>query len=414
MKVDKIPLVIGASCLALIALVLFQVRWMQHSRVLLEEQFNNKVAMALCSAVESLMEDPAGQEARRSCILTGTQAASCCQELEALASSESLQKALDEAFGFYQVPLNYQAGIQPRSSLLEEVPPNSCSLEPLLESSQHLLSVEFPDKEEYILEKMGFMLGASILILIFISLVFLLANYTLIRQKRARERNADFFNHMAHEFRTPLTNIALASRLLGREKPGLEESRFFQVIQRENRQMMQRVEHVLHLAEMEDGASAMEREEVNLESLLRQSIQDMEVRIQASNARVSLSSEVPTPLILGDSFHLANAFRNLIDNAIKYSRLAPEIQISICRQGENFLIGFQDNGVGIGPEGRSFIFEKFQRLACDNLKTEKGFGLGLSYVKRIVDMHKGVVRVVSELGKGSRFVLALPALEPGE
>lgn len=411
MKIDKIPLIICASCLALIALVLFQVQWMQHSRVLLEEQFNNKVAMALCSAVESLKEDPAGQEAKRSCILTGTQTASCCQELEALASSQSMQKALDDAFDFYKIPLNYQAGIQPRISPEEAVPPNSCSLEPLLESNQHLLSVEFPDKEEYVLEKMGFMLGASILILIFISLVFLLANYTLIRQKRAREQNADFFNHMAHEFRTPLTNIALASRLLGKAKPGLEESRFFQVIQRENQQMMERVEHVLHLAEMENGASAIKQEEVNLEGLLRQSIQDMDMRIQASNARVLLSSEITNPFVMGDAFHLANAFRNLIDNALKYARETPEVCISISRNREHIQVSFQDNGVGISPEGKSFIFKKFRRLPCDGQKTEKGFGLGLSYVKRIVEMHKGMIRVASEMGKGSQFELAFPALE---
>lgn len=410
MKIDKITLIIGASCLALIALILFQARWMQHSRALLEEQFNNRLAIALCSAVESLKEDPAGQEAKRSCALVGTGTTSCCLELEALANSPSMQKALDNAFDFYQIPLNYQAGILPRNSSAEELPPNSCSLQPILESDQHLLSVEFPDKEEYVLEKMGFMLGASILILVFISLVFLLANYTLVRQKRARQRNTDFFNHMAHEFRTPLTNIALASRLLGKDQPTLGESRFFQVIQRENQHMMQQVEHVLKLAELEDGASALAREEVNLENLLYQSVNDMEVRIQASNARVTVSSGIPAPLILGDPFHLANAFRNLIDNALKYSREAPEVHIAISRCGENILVNFQDNGVGISPEGTSFIFKKFRRLSCGG-GMEKGFGLGLSYVKRIVEMHKGAIQVISELDKGSRFTLALPALK---
>lgn len=412
MKIDKITLIIVASCLALIALVLFQARWMQHSRALLEEQFNNKVAMALCSAVENLKEDPSSLEAKRSCASAGGQSASCCLELEALAGSQSMQKALDEAFDFYQIPLNYQAGIQARNNPMEDIPPNSCSLQPILESNQHLLSVKFPDKEEYVLQKMGFMLGASILILLFISLVFLLANYTLLRQKQARKRNTDFFNYMAHEFRTPLTNIALASRLLGKEHPVLGEDRFFQVIQRENRQMMQQVERVLHLAELEDGASAFQWEEVNLENLIVQSIRDMEVRIHASNARILLSSAISNPIILGDPFHLGNAFRNLIDNALKYSRQRPEIRIAISKYRESILVNFQDNGVGISPEGSSFIFKKFRRLSCEGAGPEKGFGLGLSYVKRIVEMHKGAIRVISEINQGCRFELDLPALKP--
>lgn len=411
MKIDKITLIIFASCLALIALVLFQARWMQQSRALLEEQFNNRVSMALCSAVENLKEDPSSQEAKRSCALVGSQTASCCQGLEALAGSQGMQKALDEAFDFYQIPLNYQAGIQARNNLGDEMPPNSCSLQPILESNRHLLSVQFPDKEEYVLEKMGFMLGASIMILIFISLVFLLANYTLIRQKRARQRNTDFFNHMAHEFRTPLTNMALASRLLNKEQPALGESRFFQVMQRENQQMMMQVERVLQLAELEGGAATLAREEVNLGNLLHQSVKDMEARIQDRDARIFVTSEIAHPLILGDPFHLRYAFRNLIDNALKYSGEAPEVRITISKCRENILVNFQDNGVGISPEGKSFIFKKFQRLPCSNPRMEKGFGLGLSYVKQIVEMHKGMIRVISEMGKGSQFELALPALK---
>lgn len=411
MKADKTLIIIGASCLALAALMLFQARWIKHSRALLEEQFNSRVAMALCSAVESIKEAPSSQEAKRSCAVVENQEQACCQELEALVGSPSMQKALNEAFAFYQIPLNYQAGIRTRNTPLDDIPPNSCSLQPILESDRHLLSVKFPDKEEYVLAKMGFMLGSSIVILIFISLVFLLANYTLLRQKRARERNTDFFNHMAHEFRTPLTNIGLAVKLLAKEQPALSGSRYFLAIQDENRQMMHQVEHILKLAELEEGAAALAREKVDLEALLRQSVADMGLRIQASGARVYFSSEISNPSIFGDPFHLRNAFRNLIDNALKYSRQDPEIFITISRNEDNILVNFKDNGVGIGPEGKPLIFKKFRRLACGGPGMEKGFGLGLSYVKRIVEMHKGAIRVASELNRGSQFVMALPELK---
>ena len=409
MPINRNTLVIGASCLALVSLVLFQVKWMQHSRNLLEEQFDNKVNMALCSAVDKMADGPSCTLIQPSCSRLNNLAPGHDDKFDDMLDAHAFEFALKDALDSYNIDLAYQIRVMDKDSLASVNPSYCCSLSPLVETNSYLLNINFPDKSQYVLSKMGLMIIASIMILFFISLVFILANYYLLRQKRIGERNIDFFNNMAHEFRTPLSNITLATKLLTRKRNELNDDRFIGILQQESRKMMDQVERVLDLAKLENGEYRLQFEEVDLSALVNQVIQEMDLQIRERQGVIHLQVDQPDIRINADPLHLSNAFRNLIDNSLKYTRNAPEITIRLDQQNDREItVQYEDNGIGISKSDQAIIFDKFHRISTGDRHDQKGFGLGLSYVKKIIEMHQGMIRTFSELNKGTRFDLVLP------
>ena len=406
-KQHKIAWLIAGSCLALIALIAFQVKWMQQSRDLLEEQFDQKVSMALCSAVENMSTTEEVAEVRSTCTAE-PKPPSCAQKIDELLESPSFDQKISTAFDFYDIGMDFEADIVDKSCVpADSISPYCCSMEPVLESESHLLTVDFPTKQDYVLEKMGFMVLSSILILLFVSIIFLLANYMLLRQRRMTEFNIDFFNNMAHEFRTPLTNIALATKLLAKNEKVLKDDKFLGIIKTESQHLMQQVERVLYLAKLENGDYQLEPQRINLSALINDVLRCMDLRLKEKGIQIRLEVQAEDAYIMGDALHLSNAFRNLIDNAIKYATTnAPILRIRLDKRDKHYHLLFEDNGQGISKKEQEFIFDKFHRST--NHQTEKGFGIGLAYVKMIIDKHKGKIRVWSELRKGTRFDLFLP------
>lgn len=271
-----------------------------------------------------------------------------------------------------------------------------------------LLNLEFPERKTFVTGEMPFMILATILILLFTATVLLFANWSLIKQKRLLATNIDFFNNMAHEFRTPLTSVGLATNMLRKNSNDAKNDQLIEIIRRENSKLLNQVERVLHLAQIENGDYHLQKEEIKLQSFLQTLIYEMKMQIDERKANVILS-DIPVDLkIHADKIHLATVFRNLIDNALKYSEEHPDIRISAMDSENGIFITIEDNGIGIPTEHNRIIFEKFQRTQQSDVHERKGFGLGLAYVKKMMELHKGFVRVKSELNKGSRFELFLP------
>lgn len=398
---------IAASALALIGLLLLQVKWMQQSRDLIEEQFEQKVKMAMCSAVDGVKSIQANPkicedlESNFNCLQVSS---------EADYNNDELESSLADAFDFYGVPGPYEVNIINNAcDGMDKDSPYCCSLAPLISSDEHLLSIHFPSKREYVRSRMSFMLISSILILLFIMTVFGGAVYTLLRQKRLHDISIDFFNNMAHELRTPLTNINLATHLLKKKHQELADDKFLQIVSTENKRMKHQVERVLHLAKLEKGNYQLQKEQVDICEILQEVVEGMEIQITEKAAKINMPVLSEKIEVYADKFHLSNVFRNLLDNALKYAGERPEINIAVQTTPEGVYIAFEDNGIGISPRDQELIFEKFQRVSTGNLHAQKGFGLGLSYVKMIMEGHQGFIKVFSELNKGSRFNLFLPA-----
>lgn len=409
---NRIKWIMVASCGALIVLVWLQFRWLQHSKELLEEQFDHKVSMAMCSAVETMAQNQNGIPVD-SC--AKHQRPNCCRndsDSRDLLHDPSLESALNQALAFYQIRLPYQVSIIDKDSLADStlMPPYACSLNPLLSDDEQLLNLTFPTKVDFLLKQMRFMLGSSIFIVLAISLIFLAANYYLIQQKKLSERNLDFFNNMAHEFKTPLTNITLASRMLGRKQPELADNQFLAVIHREGQHLLQQVDRVLHLASFDHNQQTLQNEPLHLGALIQEVVTDMAPSIREKKATISVELDPDLPLINGDRLHLSNAFRNLIDNALKYCTAAPDLQIRVNTSPTpgNIQVVLEDNGIGISEHDLPHVFEKFQRVGQSAAAGFDGFGLGLAYVKKIVELHRGAIQVASQLQQGTRFSLTFP------
>ncbi len=412
MKSNRTTYVIGASTLALIALIVFQVKWMNDSRHLIEEQFDQKVRMALCFTVESLngTSIACNLSMDSSCMGVGSPTDVYRVSTPMDYEMEAIDSTLRKALAFYDINMDYEINILESTGLPTGAYPRYCTaLSPMERENDHLLSISFPGKSKYIMGKMKFMLLTSIVILVFITLVFVFANYSLLKQKQIDRINRKFFNSMAHEFRTPLTNIGLASRMLSRQHNELKDNRYLEVVNKESNRLKHQVERVLHLAKLENGQYQLEKEKLRVRDLLDEVINDMDIQIREKQATVNLQFDDSDPYIIGDKFHLGNAFRNLLDNALKYSGDDAVVDIMVENNREGILIRFQDNGVGISEQEQAIVFKQYKRSESLEKSTSNGFGLGLSYVKMIVEQHKGVIKVISQLNKGSRFDLFLPA-----
>jgi two-component system, OmpR family, phosphate regulon sensor histidine kinase PhoR len=405
----KAPWIVIASCLALTLLILFQVNWLGHSRRLLEEQFDQKVTMALCSAVEQLEVN--GSTVTANCAPgCESRQLNCAAEFISPAGvdEDEMRRSLESSLERYGIEMDFQLSIAPAGSIAQTSSSYCGSLQSITQDSA-AVKVVFDGKKQYIIRKLGLMAGASIFLLLFIGSVFVLTLVKLFRQKQLHELSVDFFNHVAHEFRTPLTNINLALSMQKRQLPEAGNDKYLKIIQEENGRLLEQVERLLHVARMGENEYDLEKEKIELTAFLGEVARSMHMQAEekCGNIRLQSGPEEPLP-IMADRLHLSNAIRNIIDNALKYCEQAPNVLIRVGRHFDQAHIAFQDNGVGMDKTQRRQVFEKFRRGPNGDFRCQNGFGLGLAYVKKVIELHKGTITIESEPQKGTVFNLFLP------
>jgi two-component system phosphate regulon sensor histidine kinase PhoR len=233
----------------------------------------------------------------------------------------------------------------------------------------------------------------------------------LYRQKKLSEMKNDFINNVTHEFKTPIATITFAVANIENEKvlenPALIKQ-FTQVIKDENKRLNTQVEKVLQASILENKALELKNEKVDMQTIIQSLATAYEVK--AGKEHFHQHFHALQTIVTGDTFHLSNTISNLLDNALKYSGEQVSITISTENVGKMLKISIADEGIGISPAQQKLIFEKFYRVPTGNVHNVKGFGLGLSYVKAIVEQHKGRVEVESKAGKGSTFSVFLPTV----
>jgi len=414
-KTNHVTILLIASTLAMIGLVFFQYKWISHSRKLSEEIFSQRASMALCSTLEEYGGGAActpgtcgAAPVANDLLPASIQPTASRQEiLENEAFREDLRKNLD----FYNIDLNYQisqSSCRPQSDAKNATPACVVNIPPHTDQPESFVTLAFPEKEKFMSGNLKYMIGASMLILLFTAIVLWLANWWLMKQKKLLSTNAEIYNSMAHEFRTPLTNIQLAASLLSKDPASPGNVKLLDIITKENSRLIQQVERVLHLARIDNGDYALKSERMPVKALVASVIDDMQMQIEEKKAIVSLDQIPDTFEITGDRQHLTNAFRNLIDNALKYSVEKPVITILAREEQDGILISFQDNGIGIPASRSNQIFDKFHRIQDTQVNEQKGFGLGLAYVKRIIELHKGFIKLDCGMQQGSCFNVYLP------
>lgn len=288
-------------------------------------------------------------------------------------------------------------------------------------NSNNLLLVYFPDQQRFILNKMTAMLSGSVVLVLVIMICFYLAVATILRQKKLSEIKNDFINNMTHEFKTPISTIALATEmaqenagtsLLG--NGGERISRYLGIIREENKRLGTHVEKVLQMALLDRGDVKLKTDAVNIHSVIEKVLNGLSVQIEQRQGELELEFEATEEMVQGDEVHLSNVINNLVDNAIKYSPENLYLKIVTRNDGSGIRFDITDKGLGMSADQLSRIFDKFYRVSTGNVHDVKGFGLGLSYVKKMVEAHGGTIEVNSGLGKGSTFSIWLPVLGGGE
>ncbi len=255
---------------------------------------------------------------------------------------------------------------------------------------------------------------AAIGSLIFTTLILACFAYTIYviqHQKKISDMKNDFINNMTHEFKTPIATISLATDSINNQNIIIHPEkvqRFTKIIKQENTRMLGQVEKVLQLAQLEKKDLQLKFTEINIHDILHHIAENLALQIKNKKGNLTLDLKAQDPFIDGDLTHISNILHNLIDNANKYTPELPEIHVATQNVNNGIEISIQDNGIGISRENQKYIFEKFYRVSTGNVHDVKGFGLGLSYVKVMVDAHQGSIQVKSTLGKGSTFILYFP------
>ncbi|MGB0887063.1 MAG: sensor histidine kinase [Vicingaceae bacterium] len=273
------------------------------------------------------------------------------------------------------------------------------------------LSIHFKGKKTYLLKSMGLMLVLSILFTLIIILTFASTVHYMIKQKKLSEMKNDFINNMTHEFKTPISTISLAVDSITHPKiidDKEQINHFADIIRKENLRMNKQVESVLNTAQGEKGELEFDKVELDLTQLIQKIPERMKLQLEAHNAQLIINHSTIPLNVLGDEMHLQNAICNLIDNAIKYNSNKPQIKINTNLVNGFCEINIEDNGIGMSNETQKKVFDKFYRVEKGNIHTTKGFGIGLSYVKAIVDAHKGSISLKSKLEKGTVITINIP------
>jgi two-component system phosphate regulon sensor histidine kinase PhoR len=277
--------------------------------------------------------------------------------------------------------------------------------------SPGLLMIHFPGKTNLVWGSVWKTLIGSI---IFTGLILFCFAYTIqviFFQKKVGEMKTDFINNMTHEFKTPIATISLAADSI--TSPMISGNvdkvrRFAEIIKQENKRMNNQVEKVLQMAVIDKNDFQLKKSNINLHEVISRAVENAALQIEKKDGIVTSELNAAKPVIQGDQTHVTNIIHNLLDNANKYSPTNPEISVHTRNINNGVEVTVKDKGIGITKEARKHIFDKFYRVHTGNLHDVKGFGLGLSYVKAMVDAHSGQIEVKSEPGKGSSFILFFP------
>lgn len=282
---------------------------------------------------------------------------------------------------------------------------------------EETLLVIVPNLKHIVINQLKWMIAGAVLFTLILLAAFYVTLMALLRQKKLSEIKNDFINNMTHEFKTPLATISLAVDALRNEKVlgSREKLEYFSgIIKEENKRMNKQVETILQAALTDRQELQLNLKPIHVHRVVHNALANFNLQLEERKGTAVLQLNANHDLVNADEVHFTNLISNLIDNAVKYSKDNLQLKISTWSNNKTVTIRIDDNGIGMSKETVKRIFEKFYRAHTGNLHNVKGFGLGLSYVKTVVDAHHGKIKVESVLGRGTSFIIDMPILMPSE
>ena len=412
MRFDKTYVFIVLSSVALALLLVIQFNWLFETAKVKEQLFNEKANMVLARTAEELCSD------KETCMNMG----SCCMDAaEGCAVKlgrhevSKIDSLLKRFMNFYNLHIDYSFEVIQPGVVTQDPASSGLSnniykkrLEQVANVNGLELKLTLPAKKTFIIGEMGVLFISSIALIIIVFVLFIRTVRSLLREKKLSEHTNEFLNNMTHEFKTPLTNIALAGKGIRREAATEKMKNYTDIILQENEKLKMQVEQVLGMTALERGEIPINVAVLDAHELLRESLKCMHLQVENKGGTIEMKLEAARYIVEADKMHLSSALCNLIDNAIKYAQDGPVIKIETVNSDHKLVIRVEDRGPGIDKAYQSKIFEKFFRVPTGNIHDVKGFGLGLAYVKKIIELHRGTIDLWSEKGKGATFTITLP------
>lgn len=433
--------------ISLIGIIILQVSWIKNTLLIKEEQTRENLEISMYDLTAELQEEKSKfpsivspkmiSEWPKDQLLNLFRAPTVAQRYTSFKMNERLRKSFERhglrntKFEFAIVSDNNNFGYDLQSAhfeasyerALEDTVNNLVYYWPInaLEGSEteslspnETLIVVISDFKAFIFRSLGWMIAGAVLFTLIILAAFYITLRALLRQKKLSEIKGDFINNMTHELKTPLATISLAVDAIRNPKVLSDPQKmeyFSGIIKDENKRMNKQVETILQAALLDKQEVQLRLKPLHVHGILNNIVENFSLQLNERGGAALLKLEASNDVVQGDEVHFTNMLSNLMDNAVKYSKedVPPRVHISTSNHGNHLRIRYEDNGIGMNRETVSRIFEKFYRAHTGNIHNVKGFGLGLSYVKTVVDAHQGKIRVESTPGKGSTFTLEFPA-----
>jgi two-component system phosphate regulon sensor histidine kinase PhoR len=418
-KRETLRYVLILAIFSLAGIISIQIYWFSKAFDEREKQFNQTVSIALRNVSDQMLEynnlpipqvNPVEQLSSNYYVVMFNNVMDA-ELLETLLINEFTKRDLDLDFeyGIYDcmneemVYGNY-VDIDEKNSRRSD----RKSELPVWEDNDYYFGVLFPTKDNTLLGQMGIWIFSSMVLLVVI-LFFAYALYIIFKQRKLSETQKQFINNMTHEFRTPISTILLSSDVL--KDPDIVSNpgrlgNYARIIKEESNRLLHQVENILQSTIIEEKKAILEVESCDAHQLIKEVVENF--NLLGNQQLVKLHLNAKKPSISADKIHFSNAIKNLVDNAIKYSTGVPEVTVNTKNHHDELIIEISDKGIGINKEYHKKIFQKFYRVPTGNLHDIKGFGIGLHYVKNIVEMHQGHIHLSSKPGEGSTFTIKIP------
>ncbi len=279
------------------------------------------------------------------------------------------------------------------------------------------LVVHFPEGASFVWRQMATLLTSSLVFTVIIGTIFVYSLRVIVAQKRFAGRVVDFINNMTHEFKTPISTVSLAAEAIMRPDvidQSEKVTRYGRMIMDENRRMRLQVEKILQMAMLEEGNYEFKSTPTAMNEIVRRAIDGIALQVENRQGRIDHALNAPADVVSGDALHLSNVINNLLDNAVKYSSATPMIAVETRTVDSELEIVVADQGIGMTEAEQKLVFDKYYRVPTGNIHNVKGFGLGLTYVKLVVEAHRGRIKIDSAPNKGTEVVIRLPLANPAE
>ena len=415
MKSNQIRIAVLLGSVSIIGIILFQLYWVNKSYDLAEEQFNKTVKIALYNVAQKMAEFN-GSELPNENPVKQISSNYFIVDINNVIDAKILDHFLKTEFEYSNIHIDYEYAIYDCETnemvygnyiKQDDIPKKEKQKFQKFDEFTYYFGILFPSKVLYIINSMNIWLISSFVL--FTAIIFFAYSvFIILKQKRLSEIQKDFINNMTHEFKTPISTIGISAEVLS--DPEIVKSperlkNYAEIISGQNKRLESQIEKVLQLAQLDKSKFKLKKEEFDIHKVIKQIGEAFKLTVDSKNGVLHCNLKAGNSIITGDKLHTTNIIYNLLDNAFKYSFEKPDITISTWNKDNRLYLEISDKGIGISKKYRKRIFDRFFRIPTGNIHNVKGFGLGLNYVKSIVHSHNWKIKVESEPGEGSRFII---------